>query len=76
MPAFMKSAAIATALAFTLAACGAATPQERRIGGQVLGGVAGAAIGSGFGSGSGRTLAVATGAVLGAVAGGELADSR
>ena len=44
-------------------------PQERGVGGSILGGILGAAVGSQVGGGHGKTAATAAGAIAGAVIG-------
>ncbi|WP_050411850.1 glycine zipper 2TM domain-containing protein [Massilia sp. NR 4-1] len=44
-------------------------PQQRSVGGSIIGGVAGALLGSQVGGGNGRTAATAAGAIAGAVVG-------
>lgn len=58
------SAALASSLALSLAACN--TPGERALGGAALGGVAGAAIG---GAATGRASGALAGAAVGAAGG-------
>ena len=55
----------AALMAFSVAGCN--TPQDRAVGGALLGGVAGAAIG---GAATGRAGGALAGGVIGAVAGG------
>ncbi|OYV47865.1 MAG: hypothetical protein B7X10_03945 [Burkholderiales bacterium 21-58-4] len=51
-------------------------PQERQMGGSILGGVAGALLGSQVGQGSGRVAAGALGAIAGAITGDRLQNSQ
>lgn len=44
-------------------------PQQRGVGGSILGGIAGGLLGNQVGGGSGRTAATAAGAIAGAIAG-------
>ncbi len=49
-------------------------PQDRQIGGAILGGVAGGVIGHQMGAGSGKDAATVVGVMLGAIAGDQLAN--
>ena len=50
-------------------------PQQRGVGGSILGGVAGGIIGNQVGGGNGRTVATAAGAIAGAIVGDRLENS-
>lgn len=51
-------------------------PQERQMGGSILGGVAGALLGSQIGQGSGRVAAGALGAIAGAITGDRIQNDQ
>lgn len=51
-------------------------PQERQMGGSILGGVAGALLGSQVGQGNGRVAAGALGAIAGAITGDRIQNSQ
>ncbi|HAT32251.1 MAG TPA: hypothetical protein DCW29_15795 [Janthinobacterium sp.] len=50
-------------------------PQQRGMGGSVVGGIAGALLGSQVGGGSGRTAATAAGAIAGAITGDRMENN-
>jgi uncharacterized protein YcfJ len=51
-------------------------PQQRGVGGSVVGGLAGGILGNQVGNGNGRTVATAAGAILGAVVGDRMENTN
>lgn len=53
-----------------------AAPQNRGVGGSIIGGLAGGILGNQVGGGNGRTAATAVGAIAGAIAGDRVENNR